>query len=649
MLRFFPRDYQDRTSFCSIAQVQPGQTCCVRAQAVERARTVRVPSGLTLSRVTVCDDESAFTVTFFNRKYAAQSITPGVTYIFYGKIGGKSGRPEMLNPDFEPENAQGKRTGSIVPVYRLTAGMGAARLSDAIERALELCGDEVSEPIPEAIRLEYGLMDAKTAYRSIHFPDSWESLTEARRRMIFEELFIFSLGLSLLREQRTAKPGPIIAKTDISTYLSELPYELTNAQRHCVDEALGNMKSGQLMNRLIQGDVGSGKTAVAAACAFCAVQSGYQCALMAPTEILAKQHYETLSGIFGKNGYHTELLTGGLSPAQKRLAHQRIASGEADLIIGTHALISKGVSYSKLGLVITDEQHRFGVSQRAELSSKGQQPHILIMSATPIPRTLALMLYGDLDISVIEGLPPGRLPVKTYSVGESYRDRIYGFVRKIVSQGRQVFIVCPAVEENEELPIKSVEEYGKEMREKIFPDLRVDCIHGRMRSAEKEVVMERFASGGSDILVATTVIEVGMDVPNAALMIVENAERFGLSQLHQLRGRVGRSNLESYCVLFSDSRTEDTKARLGIMCRTNDGFKIAQEDLRIRGPGDFFGSRQHGLPEFRIADISYDVSILNDAQRAAQETMKILSAPGGAERDRLLARVGAFFSKDAII
>jgi len=647
-LRFFPRDYQDRTKVRTIAQLRYGETVCVRARAVERARTVRVPSGLLLSRVVVSDDENALTVTFFNRKYAAESITPGVAYIFYGKIGGKGGRLEMLNPDFEPEAAQGKRTSAIIPVYRLTAGMGRARLSAAIENALEICKGELTDPIPESVRREYGLMGAPEAYKNIHFPESWEVLSEARRRMVFEELFLFSLGLSLLRERRTGKSGPVIDRTDLGPYLRALPYSLTRAQRHCVDEALADMSSGRLMNRLIQGDVGSGKTAVAAACAFCAVQSGYQCALMAPTEILAKQHFQTLSQIFENCGYRVELLTGGMTAASKRGAQERIASGEARLIIGTHALISKGVEYANLGLVITDEQHRFGVTQRAELASKGAQPHVLVMSATPIPRTMALILYGDLDISVIEGMPPGRIPVKTYSVDDSYRARIYDFMRKLVREGRQVFVVCPAIEDNEEMPMKSVEEYGREMREEIFPDLRVDCIHGRMHPAEKEAVMERFASNGSDILVATTVIEVGMDVPNAALMVVENAERFGLSQLHQLRGRVGRGKNESYCVLISNNPGDDTKARLDIMCRTNDGFKIAEEDLRIRGPGDFFGSRQHGLPEFRIADISYDVRILNDAQRAAQECVKMLSAPGEPESDMLLAGVGAFFSKDAV-
>ncbi len=647
-MRFFPRDYQDRTKTTTIAQLRFGETVCVRAKAVDRARTVRVPSGLLLSRVIVSDDENTLTVTFFNRKFSAESITPGVAYVFYGKIGGKGGRLEMLNPDFEPDKAQGKRTSSIYPVYRLTAGMGRAHLSAAIENALDICKGELKDPIPETVRREFGLMDAPEAYQNIHFPDSWENLSEARRRMVFEELFLFSLGLSLLRERRVGKSGFIIDRTDLSSYLKELPYSLTQAQKRCVDEVLSDMRSGKLMNRLIQGDVGSGKTAIAAACAFCAVRSGYQCALMAPTEILAKQHYQTLYRIFENCGYHVELLTGGMSSAVKRGAQERIASGEAHLIIGTHALISKDVEYAGLGLVITDEQHRFGVTQRAELASKGAQPHVLVMSATPIPRTMALILYGDLDISVIDGMPPGRIPVKTYCVDESYRTRIYGFMRKLVREGRQIFVVCPAIEDNEEMPMKSVEEYGREMKEDIFPDLRVDCIHGRMRTAEKEAVMERFAANGSDILVATTVIEVGMDVPNAALMVVENAERFGLSQLHQLRGRVGRGKDESFCVLISDNPSEDTRARLDIMCRTNDGFKIAEEDLRIRGPGDFFGSRQHGLPEFRIADISYDVRILNDAQSAARECVKMLSAQGGAESDVLLAGVGAFFSKDGV-
>ncbi len=647
LIRFYPRDYEDRTRICSISQLIYGQTCCVRATAVEGARTTRIPGGRTMSRLTVCDDGGAISVTFFNQKYSAERIVSGKEYIFYGRVGGRGSRLELINPEFE-EADKPSSNGSIVPVYRLTAGLGRTRLMQAVKTALDACEGSIEETLPRDTLLKYRLMDLKEAIKVIHFPPTWDALAEARRRMVFEELFFFTLGLALMREGRSKGEGFAIDPRPLEEYISLLPFEMTPAQRRCTDEVLSDMASGRLMNRLVQGDVGSGKTAVAAAAAYCTVRSGKQCALMAPTEILARQHYNSLKAQFEKAGLETVLLTGGMGAAAKREANAVISSQKPALIIGTHALISANVEFSQLALVITDEQHRFGVGQRAQLAAKGAKPHVLVMSATPIPRTLALIMYGDLDVSILDGMPPGRIPVKTYSVDESYTKRIYDFIRRTVVSGRQVYVVCPAVEENEEMPLKSVEEYGERLKTRVFPDLRVECIHGKMRPAQKDAVMNSFSSGEADILVATTVIEVGVDVPNATLMVIENAERFGLSQLHQLRGRVGRGGGEAFCVLMSDSKSEGAKDRLKVMCKTNDGFKIAEEDLRIRGPGDFFGSRQHGLPEFRIADISYDTRLLSQAQDAARAALEKLSAPEGAESRRLIEKVRELFDRQAV-
>ncbi|MBR2521278.1 MAG: ATP-dependent DNA helicase RecG [Oscillospiraceae bacterium] len=643
LIRFFPRDYQDRTAFRSISQLEDGVVCCVRARTAGPVKTVRIRAGLTISKVPVCDDTGLLTVTFFNRKYTAESIKSGREYVFYGKVTAQYRGFEMQNPDFETAGSSGGSTGAIVPVYRMTAGLGREKLAQAVKMALSECLDEIEEPIPRAVLEEYGLMGAREAYVQIHFPTSWSALRSARERMIFEELFIFSLGLVFMKQRRTVRDGPVISGSCLDEYMDALPFRLTDDQAACVGQALADMGSGRLMSRLIQGDVGSGKTAVAAACAFCVIRSGYQSAMMVPTEILARQHYEKLGPMFEGLGIRTCLLTGSMSASEKGRVRGLMASGEAKLIIGTHALISAQSEYHRLGLVITDEQHRFGVSQRAQLSAKGDAAHVLVMSATPIPRTLALILYGDLDVSVIESLPPGRQPVKTYCVDESYRPRIYEFVRRQVRTGRQVFVVCPAVEDSELM--NSVEEYGARLKDEILSNLRVELIHGKMKAQQKESVMADFAAGRSDVLVATTVIEVGMDVPNASVMVVENAERFGLSQLHQLRGRVGRGEAESFCILVCESRNGDAKARMKIMCSTSNGFEIAQEDLRIRGPGDFFGSRQHGLPEFRIADMEYDVRILNNAQKAAAACAeRLLSAANGD--DPLFKAVSSFFRQE---
>ena len=451
-----------------------------------------------------------------------------------------------------------------------------------------------------------------------------------------------------MRGERVEQGGIVMDGADAEAFFASLPFPPTGAQRRAVTQAINDMRSGRVMNRLLQGDVGSGKTLVAAALIWYVWKCGFTSAFMAPTEILAEQHFLTLNSLFSPFGLRVARLTGAMTVKEKREVKAALAAGSIDLIVGTHALFSTDVEYSRLGLVVTDEQHRFGVAQRSALIGKGQKPHVLVMSATPIPRTLALIIYGDLDVSVLDELPPGRQKVDTFAVGESYRARLNNFIRKLVGEGRQVFVVCPMVEENDELPVKlkSAEEHAKELGA-AFPDLRVGCVHGRMKAKDKDRIMADFAAGELDILVSTTVIEVGVDVPNAALMIVENAERFGLSQLHQLRGRVGRGQHKSYCVLVSDADGEEVKSRLGIMVKTNDGFKISEEDLRLRGPGDFFGSRQHGLPEMHVADLGADVNVLKSAQDEAQRLLKDDPALTKPEHRALRERNDRLFSANS--
>lgn len=614
LISCFPRDYEDRSVIKSIGEAEDGETVCVSAIVASDVRVRRIRKGLEITRVRAVDGKEAMELVFFNRSYVKDLLKPGGSYLFYGKITKNLTQVEMSNPLFIREDEE---KWGIVPIYRLTAGLTQKMMQAAVKQGLSLVGEDLSDILPAEIRERAGLCHSRYAYENIHFPENWQALAAARKRLIFEELFIFSCGLSLLRGRRSGKPG-IAVKADVREFIEALPFRLTGAQSRALDEILADLKGGRLMNRLVQGDVGSGKTVLAAAAAFVVAKSGYQTALMAPTEILAHQHFSFFEPLLSRFGISVTLLTGGMPAAEKREAQRRIAAGETDVIIGTHALITGGLSYKRLGLVITDEQHRFGVGQRAALAEKGEDPHLLVMSATPIPRTMALIIYGDLDISVIDELPPGRQSVDTFAVGEDKRERMYGFVRKQVSEGRQVYIVCPAVEEGENDGLKAAETHAEELRDHEFPDLRVALLHGRMKPREKESVMSGFAAGEYDILVATTVIEVGVDVPNATLMVVENAERFGLSQLHQLRGRVGRGKHKSYCVLVSDFKGETARDRFSVMCKSNDGFYIAEEDLRLRGPGDFFGSRQHGLPEMKVASLSGDTRILKEAQQEAE-------------------------------
>lgn len=621
LLQWFPRQYEDRRTIYAIQDAPIGEKCCVTAVVIEQPRTTRITRGREVTRLRVADDTGAMTITFFGQSYVRTALRVGQTYVFYGAVEGTQRRKGMTNPLFEGEQRR-QSTGRIMPIYSLTAGISNQLIANAVAWCLEQPELEPVETLPQAVRQRYQLASRSYAVRTAHFPPSWEELAIARRRLIFEELFYFSIGLALLRQRRTQDRGVQCANGDLSGFYALLPFQLTGAQRRAAEEAAADLTRGVPMNRLLQGDVGSGKTVVGAACVWLMAQNGHQSALMATTEILAQQHAQTLRTLLAPSGIRVGLLTGSLRASERRRICEEMALGTVDLVVGTHALLTEDVTFSNLGLVITDEQHRFGVDQRAALAGKGGAlpPHVLVMSATPIPRTLALLLYGDLEVSIIEERPPGRQTVDTFLVGEALRQRLYAFVRKQVQAGHQVYMVCPAVEEGEEggPELKAVTTYAQRLQTQVFPDLRVGTLHGKMKSKDKETVMAAFAAGALDILCATTVIEVGVDVSNATLMIVENAERFGLSQLHQLRGRVGRGDAKSYCVLVSSHQGQETRQRLKALCATNDGFQIAEEDLKLRGPGDFFGQRQHGLPQLRLADLVEDVEVLRQAREGAE-------------------------------
>ena len=637
LISWFPRKYDDRRQARRIADLVPGESACVAAMIAAEPKVSHIRKGMDLIKVRAVDETGVLDITFFNQTWLKSQLIQGETYIFYGKAEGNLLRKTMASPIVEREG-RGEFTGRIVPIYPLTAGVSQLILSRSIRQGLDACADILPDALPDQVRQEHHLCRIGYAYENIHFPEDETALDLARRRLAFEELFFFTIGLQRLRSRRETVRVEPCGNVDMAEFYHALPFTLTEAQRRCVEEALADMRSGQPMNRLCQGDVGSGKTMVAAACVYFMVKNGRQAALMAPTEILAQQHYNGLAPLLENMGIRCALLTGSTKAAVKRSIAAQLAAGEIDFAIGTHALITEGVAYADLGLVVTDEQHRFGVAQRAALAAKGQHPHTLVMSATPIPRTLALILYGDLDVSVIDQLPPGRQPIETYAVPGSYHPRVYNFIRKLVAEGRQAYIVCPMVEENDELPDerKAVTAYAQKLQAEVFPDLKVAFVHGKMKATEKDAVMVAFAAHETDILVSTTVIEVGVDVPNAAVMVIENAERFGLSQLHQLRGRVGRGKHQSYCILISDNQNEETKQRLKVMTKTADGFKIAEEDLRLRGPGDFFGERQHGLPGLRIADIGCDTQLLKEAQQAAEKLLArdpdLRDHPAAAER-----------------
>ena len=638
----FPRGYEDRTQLVTIDKLEVDKPACFKAMVMNSPRTNHIRKGLDLTKVQIADHTARLTVTFFNNKFAAEQLQYGREYIFYGQVSGDFIGYNMTNPVFEALDSQPVVTRRVLPIYPLTAGLSNAAMLKAVRQALAIC-DVPEEIIPESVRKQYGILGAERAYYAIHEPQSMAEAELAKRRLIFEEFFVFSAGLSLMRASRAQKHTEPYQNLDLSAFYKALPFALTGAQKRAIDEILNDLGSGAPMNRLVQGDVGSGKTMVAAAAAYCTVRNGRQAALMAPTEILAEQHYHSLSKLFAPMGIRAALLTGSMTAKQKREVREGIEKGEIAFAIGTHALLSDATVFCDLGLVITDEQHRFGVSQRSKLSAKGNDPHLLVMSATPIPRTLALLMYGDLEVSIINELPPGREPVDSFLVNESYRARINAFIRKQVQDNHQCFVVCPAVEENEDLGIKAATVWAETLQKTVFPDLRIALLHGQMKGAEKEAAMASFARGEADVMVATTVIEVGVDVPNATLMVIEDADRFGLSQLHQLRGRVGRGGSKSYCILTSRNKNPDTLQRMKAFCKTTDGFKIAEEDLKMRGPGDFFGSRQSGLPTFRVANLSMDLQTLKDAQMASAAWIDAEGTLNTLEGIALRSRIGELF------
>ena len=640
----FPRGYEDRTKLVTIEKLEVDRPACFKAMVMGSPRTAHIRKGLDITKVTVGDHTARLNLTFFNRKFAAEQLQYGKEYIFYGAVSGDFIGYNMTSPVFEAVDSAPVVTRRILPIYPLTAGLSNAVMLKTIRQALAVC-DVPEEIIPEDVRNEYGILPAQRAYYAIHEPNSMEEAELAKKRLVFEEFFIFSAGVALMRASRTGKHTAPWENTDLALFYASLPFRLTGAQSRAIEEIRQDLAKGVPMNRLVQGDVGSGKTMVAAAAAYLAAQNRRQCAMMAPTEILAEQHYQGLCKLFKPLGLRLALLTGSMKESEKKRVRAAIAAGEVDLTVGTHALITDSTEFADLGLVIADEQHRFGVAQRSKLSEKGRDPHLLVMSATPIPRTLALIMYGDLDVSILDELPPGRQSVDTFLVDESYRPRINAFLRKQVEEGHQCFVVCPAVEENPELGIKATETWAKTLQETVFPNLRVMLLHGQMKGAEKEAVMTAFAAGEGDILVATTVIEVGVDVPNATLMVIEDADRFGLSQLHQLRGRVGRGSAKSYCILTSQNKNAQTRQRLKALCATTDGFKIAEEDLKLRGPGDFFGSRQSGLPVFRVADLSFDLQTLKDAQAASVRWIEAAGTSDTPEAAALRSRIGELFRR----
>ena len=640
----FPRGYEDRTKLVTISELSPDVPACFRATVMNNPRTAHIRKGLDMTKVQLADTTGRLNVTFFNNRFAAGQLEYGREYIFYGAVSGDFVGYNMTNPVFENPDSPGLTTRRVLPIYPLTAGLTNAAVGKAVLQALAVC-DPPGEILPEAVRAEYGILPAEEAYHAIHQPRDMEQAVQAKKRLIFEEFFVFSAGLSLMRASRAEKKCTPYHNFNMKPFYGSLPFSLTGAQSRAVEEILSDFRSGKPMNRLVQGDVGSGKTMVAAAAAYCAAGNGAQTALMAPTEILAEQHYASLSKLFAPLGITVDLLTGSMTVRQKREARERLASGETQVVVGTHALLTDATRFLRLGLVIADEQHRFGVAQRSKLSEKGEDPHLLVMSATPIPRTLALLMYGDLDVSILDELPPGRQTVETFLVGESYRARINAFIRKQVAEGHQCFVVCPAVEENQELGVKAASAWAETLQQTVFPDLRIALLHGQMKGAEKEAAMAAFARGEADVMVATTVIEVGVDVPNATLMVIEDADRFGLSQLHQLRGRVGRGKAKSYCILTSHNRNPETLQRLKALCKTNDGFRIAEEDLKLRGPGDFFGSRQSGLPAFRVGDLSCDLATLKQAQTASAQWIDAHGTEDTPEARALRERIGELFSR----
>ena len=614
LVMFLPRDYRDLSVFTPLSEIQPGETVSVKVRVAGEVSQRRARR-LVITKVYVTDDTDTLPVVWYNQPWLKDQLARGRELMLHGRCEARGGTIQLSSPTIEQE------TG-LIPVYRNISGIPAKAVRQCVAAALKVCEGQWPDELPESIRRRYGLCERNFAMRNAHFPDSREALETARRRIAFEELLLYQVALSLNR--RSGEAGVQIEFGDdaIEAFWAAMPFPPTQAQRRVLEEAASDMRGPNAMARMVQGDVGSGKTAVAFGAIYLAWKGGYQAALMAPTEVLARQHYENAKALLEPLGMKVGLLTGSLTPKQHRLAHEAIASGEWDVVIGTHALITEGVAYRNLGLAVTDEQHRFGVRQRTELGRKGCASNVLVMSATPIPRTLSLILYGDLDISIIDELPPGRKGVKTRIVPEDRREGMYGFLRSEVRKGRQVYVVCPLVEESEAVDALPAEQVYENLRTRDLSDLRIELVHGRMKSTDKDAVLERFRTGQADVLVSTTVIEVGVNVPNASVMVIENAERFGLAQLHQLRGRVGRGSDEAWCFLMAEPNE-----RLKFLASTTDGFKIAQRDMELRGPGDLFGTRQSGTIVYGVGTMAGDTQLLKLVHDEARALLKNAGDP----------------------
>ena len=619
LITYFPRNHEDRSIPKKIAETTDGEEVLIKATAITKVTEMRTRR-MTIYKLVARDDTGVCTITWFNQKYLKDKIKMGNTYHFFGKIENKLGRIEMNSPVFEEEGVE-KNTGRIVPIYPSTFNLSQNMLRKVMESGINEVYGKLEETLPEYILEKYKLLEINEAIKNIHFPKSNSDFIRAKNRLVFEELLGVQLALLNLREGYNLEKKGIKFNKDVkmNDIIDILPFKLTNAQLRVLKEINDNMESEKTMNRLLQGDVGSGKTVVSIISAYKAVKSGYQVAIMAPTAILADQHLKNFEKTLKNFNIKCELLISSVTKKKKEDILQRLANGEIDILIGTHAILEENVVFNNLGLVVTDEQHRFGVKQRAKIVAKGNNPDVIVMSATPIPRTLALILYGDLDISIIDELPPNRKKIDTFAVTKEYEERVNNFVKKQINEGRQAYIVCPLVEDSEELDLKSVTALYEKYKNEVFSEYKVEYLHGKMKAKEKDEIMNRFKDGQIDILISTTVIEVGVDVPNSSIMVVENAERFGLAQLHQLRGRVGRGEYQSYCILKYEGKGKNTRERMKIMCQTNDGFVISEKDLELRGSGDFFGTAQHGLPELKIANLFENIQELKVIQELAQK------------------------------